>query len=117
MRALLLLFPGLLHMNLNMQLTGLTAIRVASGDDIRPNFRLEFDEVTKIDQCDMFLHSLLWGMPGYLKSRLMAAIGKSVKYRTKLLPLTTHRYRSGEAKFLRVRIIKGDPGLWEIKVY
>ncbi|NLK48491.1 MAG: family 43 glycosylhydrolase [Bacteroidales bacterium] len=91
---------------------------VASGDDIRPNFRLEFDEVTKIDQCDMFFTLPSLGHAWILEKSVDGRHWEVCQIQDEIVARSPHTVTGiGEAKFLRVRIIKGDPGLWEIKVY
>jgi len=91
---------------------------VASGDDIRPNFRLEFEEVTKIDRCDMYFTLPSLGHAWILEKSINGHHWEVCYIQDELVARSPHTATEiGDAKYLRIKIIKGDPGLWEFKVY
>lgn len=91
---------------------------IASGDDSRPSFRLEFDEVTKIDRCDMFFTLPSLGHAWILEKSIDGRHWEVCHIQDEIVARSPHTATEiGDAKLLRIRIIKGDPGLWEFKVY
>lgn len=91
---------------------------VASGDDKIPHLTLDLGEVMYIKQCDMaFTHPAL-GHAWILEKSIDQSSWQVVGIQDEPVARSPHIANEiGEARYLRVKIIEGNPGLWEIKVY
>lgn len=91
---------------------------VASGDDKVPSFTLDFDEVITINRCEMAFTHPAFGHAWILEKSLNGKQWQVCGMQDGLVARSPHLATEiGEARYLRVKIIKGNPGLWEIKVY
>ncbi len=91
---------------------------MASGDDKNPYLMLDFGEVKQLSQCEMAFTFPALGHAWILEKSLDGKIWTVCGMQSELIARSPHRVHNiGEAKFLRIKIIQGDAGIWEIKVY
>jgi len=91
---------------------------MASGDDKRPHLTLDFGEVKKLNNCEMAFTFPAFGHAWILEKSLDGKSWEVCGIQNEAVARSPHIANElGEARFLRVKIVKGDPGLWEIKVY
>ncbi len=90
----------------------------ASGDDRTPWFTLDFEEVKMIESCEMSFTFPALGHAWILEKSMDRRNWDVCGIQAEKIARSPHIVTGiGEARYLRVKIIKGDPGLWEIKVY
>lgn len=91
---------------------------VADGDDKNPYFLLDFGEKKEIKQCDMAFNFPALGHAWILEKSLDGEKWEVCGLQNEQVARSPHCvYELGEARFLKINITKGSPGLWEIKVY
>ena len=91
---------------------------VASGNDKTPHFTLDFGEIIKTNQCEMSFTFPALGHTWILEKSVDGHQWEVCGIQEDIVARSPHIAKEiGEARYLRVRITKGDPGLWEIKVY
>ncbi|MCD7932797.1 MAG: family 43 glycosylhydrolase [Tannerellaceae bacterium] len=91
---------------------------MASGEDKTPYFMLDFGEIKIINQCEMFFTFPALGHAWVMEKSLDGQDWNVCGIQNESVARSPHRVEDiEEARFLRVKIIKGDAGLWEIKVY
>lgn len=91
---------------------------VASGDDKTPSFTLDFEKVININQCEMAFTHPAFGHAWILEKSLDGRHWQVCGIQDEAVARSPHIVTGiGETKYLKIKIIKGNPGLWEIKVY
>ena len=91
---------------------------VASREDKTPHLTLDLGKVLNIKQYEMaFTHPAL-GHSWILEKSLDEKNWQVCSMQDEPIARSPHiATKIGEARYLRIKIIKGNPGLWEIKVY
>lgn len=91
---------------------------VASREDKTPHLTLDLGKVLNIKQCEMaFTHPAL-GHSWILEKSLDEKNWQVCSMQDEPIARSPHiATKIREARYLRIKIIKGNPGLWEIKVY
>lgn len=90
----------------------------ASGDDKNPSFTLDFGEVKKLNQCEMAFTFPTSGHAWILEKSLDGKKWEVCALQNEQVARSPHLANDlGEARFLKLKIVKGNPGLWEMKVY
>ena len=91
---------------------------VASGDDRTPWFTLDFGEIMELSQCEMAFTFPAFGHSWILEKSIDGNNWHVCALQDEPVARSPHiASKIGEARYLRIKIIKGDPGLWEVKVY
>lgn len=91
---------------------------LATGDDRAPSFTLDFGETKQLNQCEMFFNFPAFGHAWILEKSLDGKKWTVCGIQNEAIARSPHiAHNIGEARYLRIKIIKGDAGLWEIKVY
>ncbi|MDH6312398.1 beta-xylosidase [Parabacteroides sp. PFB2-10] len=91
---------------------------MASGDDKRPFLMLDFGEVKKLNSCEMAFTFPAFGHAWILEKSLDGKKWEVCAMQNEVAVRSPHIAEDlGEARYLRLKIIKGDPGVWEIKVF
>lgn len=91
---------------------------MASGDDKRPWLMLDFGEQKSLATCEMSFNFPAFGHAWILEKSLDGKSWEVCAMQNEAVARSPHvACDLGEARYLRVKIIQGDPGLWEIKVY
>ena len=91
---------------------------VASSDDKSPCFTLDFGEIKKIGKCEMSFTLPALGHIWILEKSLDAKKWEVCAMQNEVVARSPHIADGiGDARYLKVKIIQGNPGLWEIKVY
>lgn len=91
---------------------------LASETDKTPHLTLDFGEVKQLNQCEMAFTFPTFGHAWILEKSLDGSKWTLCDVQGEQIARSPHIAKQlGEARYLRIRIIKGNPGLWEIKVY
>lgn len=91
---------------------------VASSDDKSPCFTLDFGEIKKIGKCEMSFTFPAFGHTWILEKSSDAKKWEVCAMQNEVAARSPHIANGvGDARYLRVKIIQGNPGLWEMKVY
>lgn len=91
---------------------------IASGEDKRPYLMLDFGEVKRLGQCEMSFTFPAFGHAWILEKSSDAKNWEVCAMQNDAVARSPHIAQvSAEARYLRLKIINGNPGLWEIKVY
>jgi len=91
---------------------------MASGDDKTPNLTLDFEKIINIKQCEMSFTFPTFGHSWVLEKSIDGNNWQVCTIQDEIAARSPHiATEIGETRYLRVKIIKGNPGLWEVKVY
>jgi len=91
---------------------------LASGTDKTPWLTLDFGETKLLSQCEMAFTFPAFGHAWILEKSIDGRNWQVCGIQDEPVARSPHIATGiGEARYLRIKIIKGNPGLWEIKVY
>ena len=91
---------------------------VASGDDKTPNLTLDFGKVMSLNRCEMFFTLPAFGHTWILEKSTDGKQWQVCDIQNEKAVRSPHVATGiGDARYLKVKIVTGNPGLWEIKVY
>ena len=91
---------------------------MASENDKAPHLTLDFEKTVNLKQCDLSFTFPAFGHAWILEKSLDGKHWEVCGIQNEAVARSPHTITEiGEARYLRVNIIKGSPGLWEIKVY
>lgn len=91
---------------------------VASGDDKLPSPTLDLGEIKRLNTCEMSFTFPAFGHAWILEKSSNGKGWEVCAMQNEAVARSPHVAQElGEARYLRIKIIQGDPGLWEIKVF
>lgn len=91
---------------------------MASSDDKFPYLTLDFEKVMNLKQCEMSFVFPTFGHEWILEKSMDGKHWQVCGIQNEEVARSPHiATEIGETRFLRLKIIEGKPGLWEIKVY
>lgn len=91
---------------------------MASGDDKTPSFTLDLGKNLSIKTCEMSFTFPAFGHAWILEKSVDGRHWQICGIQDEAVARSPHVAKEiGEARYLRLKIVKGNPGLWEIKVY
>lgn len=90
----------------------------AAPEDTQKWWQIDLGKVKKLDRCDIFFAHPTLGHAFVVEKSLDGKIWQTVKEEKILATRSPHiANQIGKTHFLRIRILKGTPGIWEVKVY
>ncbi|SFK74281.1 F5/8 type C domain-containing protein [Porphyromonadaceae bacterium KH3CP3RA] len=91
---------------------------MASENDKAPHLILDFEKIIDVKQCDLSFTFPALGHVWIVEKSLDGNHWEVCGIQNEVVARSPHIITEiGETRYLRINIIKGNPGLWEIKVY
>lgn len=91
---------------------------MASCNDKLPCLTLDFGEIKKVGKCEMYFNFPAFGHAWILEKSSDGKGWEVCAMQNEAVARSPHVANEiGEARYLRLKIIQGSPGLWEIKIY